>query len=176
MVIAGRRVEAGSAYAGVVGAGTGFDGWLDQYGYPAFCCAADNSNLQPSEPEDDAGTVLQCPTCGYRTDTPGRGVLDDAFDVIHRQWGLRGDPHVWSAMRARLADTVTPDDPGEVRELLIDAVRVVADVDIDGCDEKSVYRAHLNHGGMSGGSVDVEWWRTKGLPLLVARAIARRPR
>lgn len=157
-------------------AGPGLGDWLDQHGYPAFCCATDHTNMQPSDPDDAAGTVLQCPKCGYRTDSPGRGVLDDAFDVIHRQWGLRGDPHVWAAIRARLADTVTPDDPAAVRELFVDAVQAVAEVDIDEIDERTVYRAHLNHGGMSGGTVDIEWWRTKGLPLLVARATARRPR
>jgi hypothetical protein len=158
-----------------VAVGPGLGGWRDQYGYPAFCCATDHAELRPVDPNDDAGTVLECPTCGYRTDTPGRGTLGDAFDVIHRQWGLRADPHVWAAVRDRLADTPTPVGEAAIRAAFVAAIDEVADVDIDTVDEPSVYRPHLNHGGMSGGHVDVGWWRTKGLPLLVARATARRP-
>jgi hypothetical protein len=144
----------------------------DGYGMAAYVCASDQT---PLEPVADAPGVLQCPTCAHRTDTAGDGVLADGFDVIHRQWGLRGDVHAWRAMRVLVGATPTPPDREAVRSAYVDALRRVADVDLDRTDEPVVHRSHLDHGGMSGGSVDLEWWRTKGLPLLVDRAFDRRP-
>ncbi len=102
-------------------------------------------------------------------------MLGDAFDIAHRQWGLRGDPHAWNAMRELVASTPTPPTADAVRAAFVDALNRVADVDIDHTDEPQVFRQHLDHGGMSGGSVNVEWWRTQGIPLLVDRAITRSP-
>jgi hypothetical protein len=147
-------------------------GPLDDFGYPAYSCAVDGREL---EPVADTYDVLRCPKCGHRSDEPGDGVLGDAFDVIHRQWGRRGDTHAWRALRDSVALTPTPPDEAAVREAFVDGLREVADVDIDEAGERYVYRRHLDHGGMSGGGLDTEWWRTKGLPLLVDRAIARRP-
>ncbi len=145
---------------------------LDEYGYAAYCCAQDRSTLAPIS---EGSEVLRCPVCGHRTDEPGQGVLGDAFDLVHRQWGLRGDPHAWSALRDLVSTTPTPPNAEAAREAFVDGLRQVAGVDIDQTDESTVYREHLDHGGMSGGGVDVEWWRTKGIPLLVDRAISRRP-
>ena len=131
----------------------------------AYCCGTDGTFLQA-----DASGVDVCPTCGVRTDAPRTGLLADGFDVVHRQWGLRGDPHVWRALRERLADTPTPDGAGPVRAAYVAAFNDIVGVDLDGEPEPRVYRAELDHGGMSGGHVDLEWWRTKGLPLLVERA------
>lgn len=135
-------------------------------------CAADGAQL---EPLDGSAGTWRCPNCGHRTDEPGEGLLGDGFDVNHRQWGLRGDLHAWQAMRDLVATTPTPNDRDAVRAAYVDALRQVADVDIDHTGERVVHRAQLDHGGMSGGSVDVEWWRTKGIPLLVERAVQRRP-
>jgi hypothetical protein len=143
----------------------------DEYGFPAYSCARDGHALEVIAGMQD---VLHCPVCGHRTDEPGDGVLGDAFDIVHRQWGLRGDPHAWHALRELLAAVPTPPSDDGVRLLFVDGLRQVADVDIDQADGQPVYRKHLDHGGMSGGSVNVEWWRTKGIPLLVDRATSRR--
>jgi hypothetical protein len=147
-------------------------GPLDEFGYPAYSCATDGLALEPVAGD---AAVLRCRTCGLRTDAPGAGVLGDGFDIVHRQWGLRGDPHAWRALRELVAATPTPSSEALVRQAFVDGLREVADVDIDHTDEQQVYRRHLDHGGMSGGGVNVEWWRTKGIPLLVERAVARRP-
>ena len=139
----------------------------DRYGMAAYCCAADGAFL---EPDPAARGVQVCPTCGLRTDAPGTGLLADGFDVVNRQWGLRGDPHVWRALRDRLTDTPTPEGADVVRAAYVAAFDDIVAVDLDGEPEPRVYREDLDHGGMSGGSVDLEWWRTKGLPLLVERA------
>lgn len=133
----------------------------------AYCCGTDGAFLELVA-EDPR--VHACPTCGRRTDTPGSGTLADGFDVVHRQWGLRGDPHVWRAMRDRLADVPTPGGADAVRAAYVGTFDQIVGVDLDREPEPRVFRKELDHGGMSGGHVDLEWWRTKGLPLLVERA------
>jgi hypothetical protein len=145
---------------------------LDEFGSAAYCCARDGGQLAPIS---DGSSVQQCPVCGHRTDEPGEGVLGDGFDIVHRQWGLRGDPHAWNALRDLVATTPTPATAEGVRKVFVDGLRQVADVDIDETAESQVYRQQLDHGGMSGGSVNVDWWRAKGIPLLVDRAVSRRP-
>lgn len=140
---------------------------LDRYGYPAYCCADDGGTMQPLP---EAPGVQACATCGYRTDARGRGTLADGFDVVHRQWGLRADPHVWRALRERLADVPTPAGEDDVRRAYAAAFGAITGLDLDAEPERRVYLEDLDHGGMSGGVVDLEWWRTKGLPLLVERA------
>ena len=144
----------------------------DQYGLAAYVCTRDQQQL---EAVPGAVGVLRCPACGHRSDEPGGGVLGDAFDIAHRQSGLRGDAHAWNAMRELVATTPTPLTADAARVAFVDALHQVADVDIDHINEQQVYREHLNRGGMSGGGVHVEWWRTRGIPLLVHRAITRRP-
>jgi hypothetical protein len=78
-------------------------------------------------------------------------------------------------MRELVAPTPTPADDEAVRAAFVEAFEAVTGVALDDADDEVVYRAHLDHGGMSGGSVDLVWWRTKGVPLLVDRAIDRRP-
>lgn len=144
----------------------------DEHGFAAYVCALDNREL---ERVADAEGVLRCPVCGHRTDEPGGGVLGDGFDIRHRQYGLRGDLHAMNAMRVLLTAVPTPGTAAETRTAFVDALRSVADVDIDHETEQKVHRPHLDHGGMSGGWVHVEWWRNRGVPLLVDRATSRRP-
>jgi hypothetical protein len=143
---------------------------IDQHGLHTLDCAVDGSAM---EVVGDA--VFACTACGHRTDEPGAGVLGDAFDVQHRQWGLRGDPHVWAALRDETAAVPTPADAAAIRQAFVEALRRVADVDLDADVQGPVQREQFAHGGMSSGMVDVDWWRAKGLPLLVERATERRP-
>jgi hypothetical protein len=144
----------------------------DRFGLAAYACARDGT---PLEAVADAPGVLRCPKCGHRSDAPGDGELGDGFDIVHRQWGLRGDPHAWAAMRDLVAATPTPPERDAIRAAYLDALRRVADVDLDGTEDATVHRDHLDHGGMSGGRLDLAWWRSKGIPLLVDRAADRRP-
>jgi hypothetical protein len=128
--------------------------------------------MQPAEGEPG---VLRCPSCGHRSDEPGGGVLADGFDLLPWQWGLRGDPYTWDAVRARVAATPTPPDREGIRAAYVQAFDEVVGVDLDGTSEPTVYRPELDHGGMSAGTVSLEWWRQTGIPLLVERADVRRP-
>jgi hypothetical protein len=72
-------------------------------------------------------------------------------------------------------DVPTPGDPAQVRIAFVEGIVDVARVDVDTESAEHVRRPHLDHGGMSGGMVSVTWWRDQGVPLLVARALARLP-
>ena len=105
----------------------------------------------------------------------GPGYLMTRSTSGHRQWGLRGDPHVWAALHEETAVVPTPADTAGIRKAFVEAMRRVADVDLDADGHEPVQREKFAHGGMSSGMVDLDWWRTNGLPLLVERAAARRP-
>lgn len=146
---------------------------VDAYGFAAYHCAEDSCALVVVS-EDRP--VFRCPTCGHRTDDLGSGVLGDGFDIVHRQWGARGDPHAWRALRELVGETATPSTPAAIRLALVNGLRKAAGIDLDTAVGHYEYRKDLDHGGMSGGNVDIEWWREKGIPLLVDRATTRRPR
>lgn len=138
---------------------------LDQYGSPAYAHAACADEYVFMVPGRDG--VLACEGCGCREDSPATGRLSDGFDLIHRQWGLRGDPFAWEALRDHLADQPTP---GELRDYLLDAFAAVIGVDLRADTREAVYVEAYAHGGMSSGHVHLSWWREKGLPLIAARA------
>jgi hypothetical protein len=139
---------------------------------PEYYCAEDGRLMDQVA---DAAGVVRCPACGHRTDEPGRGVLADGFDVVLRQWGTRGDPHAWRAVRELVGATPTPAAPELTRAALVEGLRAVTGVDIDTATEPHVFVQHLDHGGMSGGVINPPWWRERGVPLVVERATSRRP-
>lgn len=98
--------------------------------------------------------------------------LADAFDVHVRQYGGRGDLHLWNAMRDRLLGVPVPEDEHAVRAAFVDALNEIVGVDLDTEPERRVFCKELDHGGMSGGVVDLEWWRTNGVPALVEHALS----
>jgi hypothetical protein len=89
-------------------------------------------------------------------------------------WRLRGDPHVWAAMRERLSATPVPGTAAEVSALLYATFDDLVGVDLATEPETSVYRPEFAHGGMSSGHVNLDWWRSNLIPLLESRAAAAR--
>lgn len=146
---------------------------VDASGQPTYSCGEDGSAMLPVEGSDG---ILYCPKCGLRTDESGTGMLGDGFDVVHRQWGLRGDPHVWQALRSALAKDPTPDTAEAIRAAYARGLHRIANIDIDADSREPVYREEFAHGGMSSGMLDIGWWHDKGVPLLTERALARRPK
>lgn len=86
--------------------------------------------------------------------------------------GARGDPHAWRALRDLVGTAATPSNGAATRQAFVDGFRQVAGIDLDTTVEHYHYRKDFDHGGMSGGNIDIEWWRDKGIPLLVDRAIS----
>ena len=97
--------------------------------------------------------------------------IDDLFAEEPEQWGLRGDPYVWTALQERLAVIPVPDDEQDLEKLLIAAFNDLVRVDVmnDLVEDYGVYREEFAHGGMSSGHVHLETWRDRLTPLLVSR-------
>ena len=96
------------------------------------------------------------------------------FDPEPRTWGLRGDPHLWRALRAHLAGQDIPATAGELAGLLHAAFRDLVGIDLAGDPVSSVYREEYAHGGMSSGMISLDTWRQQLIPLLTERAMTQR--
>jgi hypothetical protein len=91
------------------------------------------------------------------------------FQPPPEQWGLRGDPFLWKALRSglRRADVATPSDAvAALRDSFRRHVGVDAD---DRTAPEAVYCEQFAHGGMSSGHVHIPTWRDELLPLLEDR-------
>jgi hypothetical protein len=94
-----------------------------------------------------------------------------------RQWGLRGDPYAWEAMRIGVQAAERPPDADALLILLHDVFyrRVGVELRADDTPD-SVYVPEFAHGGMSSGYVDVRTWRERLMPILAERARRLYPR
>jgi hypothetical protein len=101
--------------------------------------------------------------------------VSDLFDPEPQTWGLRGDPHLWRALRAHLAGQDIPASPGELAGLLHQAFRDLVGTDFASDPATSVYREQYAHGGMSSGMISIEAWRQRLMPMLFERARTRLP-
>lgn len=89
------------------------------------------------------------------------------FQAGPKQWGLRGDPHLWNEMRGRFSDTPLPATADELSALIEAAFESLTGQPISTRDPFFIER--LSHGGMSSGYVSPEFWRDKAIPFLLAR-------
>ena len=94
------------------------------------------------------------------------------FDPEPQTWGLRGDPHLWRALRDRLAGQDLPPSADEVTGVLHAAFRELADADLTTGPASPVDREQYAHGGMSSGMIDLRTWRDQLMPMLTERARA----
>jgi hypothetical protein len=106
--------------------------------------------------------------------SPRKATMSVLFTPEPEQWGLRGDPGVWQAMKEHLASVPVPDSSADVERLLTNSFHAVVGVDIttdrQHDDDHHVYLEQFARGGMSSGVIDVHTWRDRLLPLLAARA------
>ncbi|WP_326755108.1 hypothetical protein OH738_10735 [Streptomyces hirsutus] len=96
--------------------------------------------------------------------------MADLFDPEPEQWGLRGDPYAWRALRDHLSGSEIPTSADEVLGLLRAAFSEVVGIDLVTERETQVYREQYAHGGMSSGYICLPTWRDQLMPLLVKRA------
>ncbi len=97
-------------------------------------------------------------------------LLADLFAEEPWQWGLRGDPHAWRAMREAFRREAVPlaGNEDRLRELLAAAFEAVVGRPLS--EPGHVFVAAFDTGGMSSGMVSTAWWRETGMPLLLERA------
>lgn len=94
------------------------------------------------------------------------------FEPEPRRWGLRGDPHLWDALRLRLAEEDMPGTVADVMGLVRAAFAELTGTDLASDHEERVYREQYAHGGMSSGWIDLSTWRERFIPLIAERAAA----
>lgn len=96
--------------------------------------------------------------------------VGDLFAREPVQWGLRGDPYLWAAMREKLAGVPMPADWFELRDLLYSTFRDIVGAQPDDAEHETVYIEEFAHGGMSSGVVDLPTWRDRLIPILIDRS------
>jgi hypothetical protein len=99
--------------------------------------------------------------------------MSELFDPEPQTWGLRGDPHLWRALRDHLSAADLPGSAGDVAAKLHAAFGELVGVDLAGDPASSVYRDQFAHGGMSSGMVSLDTWRQRLIPMLIERATRR---
>jgi len=103
-------------------------------------------------------------------DDPLAMKLSALFDPEPATWGLRGDPHLWRALREHLSGTDMPTSAAEAVSLLHRAFGELVGVDLDSAGTTLVHREQYAHGGMSSGMISLDAWRQHLMPLLAVRA------
>ena len=89
------------------------------------------------------------------------------FDEVPEQWGLRGDPYLWSDMRAWFAATALPCDTDTLVGQVGTAFKALTGHDLH--ESAPFHVEKYAHGGMSSGVISPEFWQGRALPLLSAR-------
>ena len=73
------------------------------------------------------------------------------FEPKPLQWGLRGDPYLWEAMRNNFAETPIPNDTENLDTLIRQQFKEITSHSLD--EVKLFKMKQFNNGGMSGGGV-----------------------
>jgi|GEM_PF-573716 len=92
------------------------------------------------------------------------GLFGQLFENEPTQWGLRGDPHLWQAMREHFKSTVLPAKICEIDELIETAFHKLTEYPISSDEAFLVER--FAYGGMSSGMISPAFWRETAIPLL----------
>jgi len=96
--------------------------------------------------------------------------FERVFIPAPEKWGLRGDPHLWRALRRRFAGRPVPADEPEITTVLHYAIHEIIGCDLRDAGETVRVPAFRVGSGMSDGHVSTEFWLERGVPLLVTRA------
>ena len=97
-------------------------------------------------------------------DTIGR-----LFDRSPSQWGLRGDPYLWRALRAELATTPVPPNSWELQDTIQAVAAGILGTPLKNAGEP-IHVSEFDPGhGMSAGAVLPSWWKSTGIRILIDR-------
>jgi hypothetical protein len=89
------------------------------------------------------------------------------FSPEPNQWGLRGDPFLWREMAAQFSSIELPASSSELAALLYESFTILAGNAVSFSGHIQLPRH--SHGGMSSGGISTNFWRERGIPLLLAR-------
>jgi hypothetical protein len=96
------------------------------------------------------------------------------FEEEPEQWGLRGDPFLWAAMRSHFETMECPATPKELVHLIERAYATLTGHSLH--EREMFFVPEFSHGGMSSGHVSPEFWTETALPLLLSRQQDRNPK
>jgi len=89
------------------------------------------------------------------------------FENEPKQWGLRGDPLLWRDMAKNLSNQNMPKSSVGLEKLLVATIEKLTGKPIS--FKETVTLEKYKSTGMSSGGISFEFWREKGIPLLVSR-------
>lgn len=93
------------------------------------------------------------------------------FEPEPQQWGLRGDPLLWRAMREELNGAAFPK---KVSELEFEMARIFELLTGHSIEEEDIFRVPaFESRGMSSGGISPRFWREEAIPLLTARLLGQ---
>ena len=97
--------------------------------------------------------------------------ISGLFSPEPSQWGLRGDPYLWREMAEQFQGVPLPETSRELLFVLEEAFLKLTGHPVS-------YPEHFRldrhaHGGMSSGGIATEFWRERGIPLLLSRYVAQ---
>lgn len=87
------------------------------------------------------------------------------FDPPPEQWGLRGDPFLWAAMKALLTEVHIPAKKQALERLISDAFSALTGQAIT--SEDDFFLEQFVNGGMSSGYISTSFWRKQGMNTLI---------
>jgi hypothetical protein len=82
-------------------------------------------------------------------------------------WGLRGDPHLWEAMKTSCQHLPLPATAEAMEQLLGECFYQLVGENLRQGSE--TYLKSFDHGGMSGGRISHDFWLETAFPLLLSR-------
>lgn len=93
--------------------------------------------------------------------------IEKLFRPKPRQWGLRGDRYLWAEMAKAFARVPLPESPDRLRRQFRGMYRALTGHSL--LEDEPFYVERFAKGGMSSGHICPEFWRERGVPLLVER-------
>ena len=97
--------------------------------------------------------------------------LSVIFEPRPERWGFRGDPYFWDLLKG-LAENMEIVSPGELEKWIKKEYLSLSHKPLTGKYGDYAKIRAFDHGGMSSGLLDNEWWLEEGIPLLKRRLSA----
>jgi hypothetical protein len=92
-------------------------------------------------------------------------MVSEVFDILPRQWGIRGDPYLWDELKKELDYDIKNITAKQFRERLITLFEEKIGRTLNSDD--MVYIEEYANGGMSSGHIDIVTWRERLIPFLI---------
>lgn len=96
--------------------------------------------------------------------------VSQIFQDEPEQWGLRGDPYLWRELKERLSKIQMPETPKQLERIIVKEYEAATGYSID--QGKYFIIERFMHGGLSSGGISPDFWKNRGIPMLIKRHVA----